>query len=201
MSKPIALVDMDGTLADYDGYLIEQLRALQAPEERAREAYGDVNGTDYYDAPHIRARVKLIRTREGFWLDLPPLRNGFLIVECLVEAGFDIHVLTKGPRTSPNAWTEKVMWCEKAFGCLGIDHKITITEDKGLVYGKVLVDDYPAYIKDWLAYRPRGQVIMPAHSWNASFTHPQVFRFSGEEQREELRGLLRKLAVPPEQDF
>tara|TARA_Y100000310_G_C20512920_1_gene729762 strand:+ start:436 stop:588 length:153 start_codon:yes stop_codon:yes gene_type:complete len=49
---------------------------------------------------------------------------------------------------------------------------MTITEDKGIVYGKVLVDDYPCYIKRWLENRPRGLVIMPAHSYNRDFEHP-----------------------------
>jgi len=55
--------------------------------------------------------------------------------------------------------------------------QVTLTEDKGLVYGKVLVDDWPPYIERWLTWRPRGLVIMPARRWNATFTHPQVLRY------------------------
>ena len=56
----------------------------------------------------------------------------------------------------------KVRWVEKHLG----DIDCTITRDKGLVYGKILVDDYSGYIKDWLDFRPRGLVIMPANDYN-----------------------------------
>ena len=57
------------------------------------------------------------------------------------------------------------------------DQRITITQDKGLVYGKVLVDDYPVYVVRWLEWRPRGLVIMPANPSNVRFTHPNVIRY------------------------
>jgi hypothetical protein len=56
---------------------------------------------------------------------------------------------------------------------------VTITHDKGLVYGAVLVDDWPDYILKWLEHRPRGLVIMPAHDHNAGFTHHNVVRYDG----------------------
>ena len=54
------------------------------------------------------------------------------------------------------------------------DADIAITRDKGLVYGTVLIDDYPEYIKRWLEWRPRSLVVMPQHDYNKGFTHPQV---------------------------
>lgn len=87
-----------------------------------------------------------------------------------------IEILTKGPRTKSMAWKEKVEWCNKY---LLFQHGITITGDKGLVYGKVLVDDYPSYILSWLMWRPRGIVIMPAHKYNENFKHSNVIRYDG----------------------
>jgi hypothetical protein len=54
-----------------------------------------------------------------------------------------------------------------------------LTRDKGLVYGTVLVEDYPKYIKRWLKWRKRGLVIMPANEFNGSLRHPQVIRYDG----------------------
>jgi hypothetical protein len=68
------------------------------------------------------------------------------------------------------------MWIDKHLG-QGVD--ITITRDKGLVYGKVLVDDWPEYINRWLEWRPRGLVIMPANEANKGYFHPQVIRYDG----------------------
>jgi len=53
-------------------------------------------------------------------------------------------ILTQGPKKNPASWSGKKKWIDKN---LGQDVDITITRDKGLVYGKVLVDDYPGYIE------------------------------------------------------
>lgn len=84
--------------------------------------------------------------------------------------------MTQGPRRNPKSWMGKKMWVDIN---LGEDIDVTITRNKSLVYGKVLVDDYPEYIKGWLKWRPRGVVIMPANESNINFLHPQVTRYNG----------------------
>lgn len=59
------------------------------------------------------------------------------------------------------------------------DIPLTITRDKGLVYGRMLVDDWPEYVERWLKWRPRGMVVMPAQPWNADYKHPNVLRYDG----------------------
>ena len=70
-------------------------------------------------------------------------------------------------------------WFQKHVRPKAPEAKITITQDKGLFYGTFLVDDWPEYIERWLEHRPRGLVIMPAHSWNQNFQHSQVIRYDG----------------------
>ena len=89
------------------------------------------------------------------------------------ERSLEIHVLTKGPKSSPNAFTEKVCWCKQHMP--GVP--VTLTENKGLVYGRVLVDDWPSYVEAWLKFRARGLVIMPDRPWNQGFEHPNLVRF------------------------
>lgn len=57
--------------------------------------------------------------------------------------------------------------------------KVTITEDKSLVFGKVLVDDSPDYIRDWLKGHRHGWGILPAHPTNEGFQHPRAIRYDG----------------------
>ena len=59
-----------------------------------------------------------------------------------------------------------------------------VGRDKGGTYGRVLVDDYPKYLADWLKHRQRGLAIMPAHSYNEGFTHPNVIRYDGTNKAE-----------------
>ena len=102
--------------------------------------------------------------------------------------GFLLHVLTKGPKYTRAAWSEKADWCAENLP----DALITVTQDKSLMYGRVLVDDYPPYFEKWLEVRPRGLVVCVAHPWNGDFAkggakeHPNVFRYNG-TNREELR--------------
>jgi len=174
-TEKIALFDMDGTLCDYEGALKRDLAKLAAPGDHEFEPFGD--------HPHyIEERIRLIRQRPGWWRELDFLPLGRKIMDVFSHFNFNRHILTKGPHNNPMAWAEKVEWCELH---LRNHYKfnITITEDKGLVYGTVLVDDYPKYVKRWLEWRPRGLVVMPAHPYNADFSHPNVLRFDGTEEK------------------
>lgn len=164
----VALVDLDGTVADYDGAMQSRMAALKAPDEADFTGWDDV-------PPYIKARRDLIKTHPGFWRTLPRLELGFQIVGELRRIGFEMHVLTKGPAVAVGAWTEKVEWCQENLP----DAMVTVTQDKSLVFGRVLVDDFPPYFERWLQVRPRGLVIAVAHSWNAHIEHPNVVRYDG----------------------
>ena len=167
----IALFDIDGTMAMYDEAMERDLAKLRSPEETA--AY-PLHGEEQPE--WLRARMDMIRSVEGWWLNLRPFSLGFDVYKITKELGYEIHMLTKGNLRISNAWKEKVEWTRKH---LGASQRITITQEKGLVYGKVLVDDYQKYVTSWLAWRPRGLVIMPASPTNKDFFHPNVIRYDG----------------------
>jgi hypothetical protein len=81
-----------------------------------------------------------------------------------------------GPHNTPSAWMEKVLWCHKHIGRFV---KVTVTEDKSLVYGKILIDDTPEYLTGWLKLHPEGWGIMPVNNANGRFHHPRVIRYDG----------------------
>lgn len=169
--EPVALVDMDGSVADFDGAMRHDLYRMASPGEEIDQYLRP--GAD--DAPDwLKARKRLIKAQPGWWRNLKPLPLGINLYRIMVNLGFRTVVLTKGPSTSTNAWTEKVEWCQKHLP----KSPVCIVGDKGLVYGRILMDDYPAYIEQWLEWRPRGQVLMPDQPWNEDFEHPQVTRVS-----------------------
>lgn len=179
--RSVALIDMDGTVCNFHGTIDRDMKALFGPDlekisERTR-----------------RNAEMAVRRREGWYLELDPLPLGFEIVDLLKEIGFKLMVLTKGNQRALNAWTEKVQWCKKYLP----GAQITITEDKSLVYGKVLVDDFPAYVEKWIKYRPRGLVLMPDHRWNKDFNHPQVVRIASSEDLEAVRPKLEEIYRRP----
>lgn len=147
---------MDGTLCDYAGAVAEGLARLRGPtEDPDVELLND-------EPPHIAARRRMLTSVPGFWRNLRPLVLGFDLLHELEELRFYPHILTKGPTNVSLGWMEKFDWCKTHVPHL----PIIMTEDKGLVYGKVLVDDWPPYVVRWLEWRPRGLVIVPAQPWN-----------------------------------
>lgn len=175
--QPIALLDMDGTLCNY-------YERLDADVRR-------VLGADYDKVtPHTRRAIELLaRQRAGWYRELEPLPLGFEIVKVLKEVGFRLMILTKGNPRTPNAYNEKVEWCQRYIP----EAEITITHDKGIVYGKILVDDWEPYVVRWLEHRPRGLVLMPDQKWNVEFKHGQLRRVATVDDIEKLRPLLEEV--------
>lgn len=169
MNKPVALIDLDGTLADFDGAMFNALKNLASPGEDCSPEIMD----QLSETPHIKARRRLIKSIPGFWRNLPTLEDGFIVLDILREFNFALNILSKGPNSNPKAWAEKVEWAQRMVP----DAAVTITEDKSLMYGKILFDDWPGYIEPWLKHRPRGLVIMMDQPWNQDFNHPSVFRW------------------------
>jgi 5'(3')-deoxyribonucleotidase len=170
MNDDIALVDIDGTLADYDGQMLSDLERMRSPCE---SAITDLRAEEKH--PHMAERMRLIRTRQGWWRNLPPIKSGLAVAKMMYDMGFCVHILTKGPRSATGAWTEKVEWSDDFVPFA----KPMIVQDKSLVYGKVLFDDYPVYAEAWLKERKRGLCIMPDRPWNQGFEHPNLVRYYG----------------------
>ncbi|MDE1827899.1 MAG: hypothetical protein KGH65_01935 [Candidatus Micrarchaeota archaeon] len=178
----VALFDMDGTLVDYIGQLSKDLGKLGAPGEP--EITDDLDDLPY----HMQNRADVIRSSADWWRTLPRLELGWDILNAARELDYRIMILTQGPRRNAAAWTGKKLWIDEN---LGPDVDVTITRDKGLVYGKVLVDDFPKYVERWLKWRKNGLVIMPAREINRNFTHPQVVKYDGTNM-DEVRDALRE---------
>lgn len=171
--KPIALFDLDGTLADFDGAMDRNMRKLATPAEIESGNYFPREQKD--EPAYVTERRRLVKRQPGFWSGLEKLPNGFHFLDLAIRIGYSITILTKAPKTNFPAWSEKVEWCHRNLPMeAGIS--VSLVENKGLVYGRVLVDDYPPYIKSWLMWRPRGLVLMPDQPWNQDFEHPQVVR-------------------------
>lgn len=185
----IALVDLDGTVADCDGALRDAMQTLRSPGE---PAYADrYQGSA--EPPYIEARRKMVQRQPGFWRNLKKIPLGFEVVDELRKTGFQLHVLSKGPRKNGSAWGEKLEWSIEHLP----DATVTVTGDKSISYGRVLFDDFPPYFLAWLKVHPRGLVICLAHPWNEEFkkggaqAQPNVIRYDGSDVIELREALVR----------
>lgn len=174
MRKPLALVDLDGTLADFQGAMRRDLEKLRSPEEPTALPWDD----DHDTLPaHMRARWDMIKRQPDWWFNLEYMESGKFLVKTLKDVGFKIHLLTRAPRRYASAWEQKVRWAQQHLP----DVEMTIAPTKSMVYGKVLVDDWPEYVLPWLDVRPRGIVILPDQPWNRLpelDQHPRIHRYT-----------------------
>lgn len=180
----IALFDMDGTLCDYDGEMYKELEKRKLPSEKSFYPPIRDNAPSY-----VRARVRDIMLNKDWWANLPRFRLGWDVLEEAKSLNYKIMILTKCSKSNPDGWAGKIEWMKKHLP----NTDITITTDKSLVYGRVLVDDYPPYVQRWLEHRPRGIAIMPANRGNKDFKHVQVIRYDGSNLLEVKEGLRSRL--------
>lgn len=172
VNRPVALVDLGDTLCDCSGVLHQELARLRGPGESAEDEHLQPL------PPHLEARRRLVMAAPGFWAQLPPLPLGLDLLELLRDEGYAVHVLTKGPHDSPAAWADKVTWCRMHLP--GVP--VVVTDDKALVRGEVLVDDWLPYVQRWQQRHPRGLAIVPARPWNTgAATLPHCVRYDGRD--------------------
>ena len=180
----IALIDLDSTVANYDKAMAAEMAKIAGPDDPPYNKYAANFGNNRQE--YINARRKLIQNQPGFWRNLEPLALGFEIVTELQTIGFELNVLTQGPKKSINAWSEKAEWSSKYLP----NANITITQNKALTYGRILVDDYAPYFLNWLKHRPRGLVVCVAHPWNKIFAkggeayQSNILRYDGSNTEE-----------------
>lgn len=177
----VALFDLDGTLADYDGQLRRDLQHIAGPDDPP------IDWLKYGMPEYLDRRRRVITSQPGWFANLPKHEPGFQLLELAEAIGFEVHILTKGPRGNRAAWSEKVQWCDVHVP----GRPIHVVSDKSLSYGRVLVDDWPQYFLPWLAWRPRGLVVAPAHPWNEGVDHTNLIRFTG-DNLEQVRDRLQR---------
>lgn len=171
--KPVALIDMDNTVADYHGAMQRDLASLAATASELMTHHEDGKEPSW-----LKARIHLVRNQPQWWRNLPVCPTGMILVGLLRDMEFEIHVCTKGPYKHPAAWSEKVQWSRHYIP----DAKITVTEDKSLVNAMILADDWPPYGIDWLRAHDRGLLVVPALPWNGwdqfpEELHSRIIRF------------------------
>lgn len=176
--QKIALFDMDGTLFDYVSQLKKDLKEIQSTEEKDIYEYSTLHD----ELPeYIYKRIDLIRKHNDWWFNLPKFQLGWDLWALTQELGFDHTILTKVPKSDPDAANQKIRCIRKHCGdkC-----GITIVDNtkhkaKANIYGNVLIDDYPPFVESWLKYRPRGFAILPECNDNKGYSHENSLIYDG----------------------
>jgi 5'-nucleotidase len=145
-SKPVILVDMDGTICDFNS---ELLRLVHEELEARLLKHEDLTLFRTEDCfPHyMRDQVAKLSDRKGFYQNLKPIPGG---VEALLEMrglGYEVFICTTPKKFYHNqdCVYEKHAWVMKHLGKEWTE-RIILTRDKTLVQGVVLIDDKPEIV-------------------------------------------------------
>lgn len=139
--KETLLVDMDGTIADYEQGFLERWRKLYPgeiwipPEQRA---------TFYLEEQYparLSKQVRAISRMEGFYRNLPTIPGGIDALVALSEI-YDVRICTSPHTDYEHCVLEKYQWIDEHLGREWV-RKIILTKDKTFVSGKYLIDDKP----------------------------------------------------------
>lgn len=134
------LIDLDGTLADWQSAFNAELNEL------SEEAF--LAGTPgVYDVFHGREKYKSevdsVMNRRGFYSDLAPIEGAVEAIHEMLDEILPVCILSKPWLPNPDCVAEKIGWLEKYFG-KRLERRALFFQDKTMVAGRMLIDDIPA---------------------------------------------------------
>ncbi len=138
MKRKIVLIDMDGTVADFEKGFVESAKNNNWIVEKTKnKMHLKISGDKDQEKRYF------ITSEKNFYLNLEPIFGAVEAVkEILADKNFEVFFCTSPLIKYKNCVPEKYQWIEKYFG-LEATKKIIITRDKTLVKGDYLIDDKP----------------------------------------------------------
>lgn len=189
MTKPVALLDVDGVFADFSGKYVETIAALFG---RSRiEGRGPVDRWEIHHWAELtreeqRVVDELVSSCEGWCRSIQPLPGA---VEAMARLREEAECIVVTAAWSGPFWhKERLDWIAEH---MGVDHKhVIFAHRKDRIDGDLILDDKPQNVIDWAraaAWRRRGGLFPDAmpllwHTpYNASVKTPpeigRVFRW------------------------
>ena len=147
----IVLVDMDGTIADFDARAFD-LMATRHPEvplpQWDERQYPLANSLQ--NAAH-RQLLRALFKEPGFFSEMKPIEGAVVALREMVANGYEVRLCSSPLANSPRCVMEKVEWVIAHLGIEWVD-RLILTRDKTLVRGDILIDDAPT---------AKGQALVP----------------------------------------
>ena len=136
LAPPLILIDMDGTLVDYEtGFGKVWCNKFPIHREKSWHIEACV------DTPEAVAEIEAITHAKGFFLNLPPMAGAIKALAEMEAAGLALMVCST-PISSPYCAQEKIDWIAKHLGVHWIP-RLVLTHTKNLIKGDILIDDKP----------------------------------------------------------
>ena len=179
----ICLVDMDGTLVDYNQAMYDSLMEVMPPSLHPMVEEHRHNMWPLDDIPWLKTLMRTIKSVPGWWLNMPSYKMGWDVYRAAEELKFDMKILTKGPWNNTQAWKEKVDYIYKHFPENTPEIDI-VSKDKHGISGSILVEDYLPYLEPWLEHNPKGLGVLIDSPTSTGWTHSRCIRYDGHNLEE-----------------
>ncbi len=138
MSKPVILVDMDGVLVDFDGWIHERrdLWPTLDPDRSKQTHYFLTDEVSKRDAEEMRAFVNAGR----IFRDALPIPGAIEGLNALRDEA-DVWICTRPLEANAHCRDDKGAWLREHFDA-DLEKRLILTSDKSLVCGSILLDDH-----------------------------------------------------------
>ena len=139
--KPVVLIDMDGTIADFDARVYALMVArhpevkLPPFEQRAYPLSGSLPSGQ-------RPLLAALFAEVGFYREMVPVEGAVEALHQMVAAGIEVRLCSSPLGTSPICASEKIEWVIAHLGQSWYN-RLILTRDKTLIRGDFLIDDAP----------------------------------------------------------
>lgn len=157
-------LDLDGVMADWDGYLDERLDLIPELHDFPRQPERGWNTFADADPRHKKAVYEILEHPE-FYGSLQPIPGAIKAYQKMRLDGHDVIFVSSPWASNPMGFQAKANWLFKHFGQTARANLI-LAGDKTLIYCDALVDDKPV-IKGRLL-DPKGPFI-GAPAWERIF--------------------------------
>lgn len=183
------LLDCDGVLADFSGYLLRTVNSDRGAEAVCQ--WDIFSLLAEWHGPEVEKRAIQCCNNAGFWEAQPVVPYAQEAVAWLRSLRHRIVVVT-APWYGCRGWESvRREWLEKYFEVS--KEEVIITANKELIRGDLLVDDRPKHLEDWHRANPDGRAVCfdasynrptstPAfdwpwriHTWRSNLSHARAF--------------------------
>lgn len=135
VAPPIILLDLDGTLIDWDR------KFLESWNQRSIVTRNSYYMEDCVEEPYRQEALDVMRS-PGFFEFLPLMKGALKAIEEMEEHGFNLKICTAPIYESDYCCQEKVNWIKKNLGEKWLK-KLVMCSDKSLIKADYLIDDKP----------------------------------------------------------
>lgn len=134
-------LDLDGVIADWDGYLDAQLDLVPELHDFPRSLERGWNNFADSDPRHKKAVYKILEHPE-YYSSLDPIPGAIEAATKMHKDGHDVVFVSSPWESNPMGYQAKADWLAKHYGSWGRKNLI-LTSDKTIIATDVLVDDKP----------------------------------------------------------